>query len=301
MAHEDRFIDMSENAVDSGQASGQMPKDGKPALFDYLDYRDYLNDYFQWRKGGEPSFSLRTFMGKVSHGLSSSGILSAVLKGKRKLSPSLRLKFSKAMSLNEKESQYFTLLVQFNEAKSMDEKNHFFAQLSRFRSSRAKLVKEEQFGLYAKWFYLVVWCYFGMDQKQKNPVTIAKKLRPSVTTGQVEEAISVLMRLGLIRKTANGYAPTDAHIQTEAEVRELVAQHHHREFLDMAAHQLDAVASQDRQYQTLVFSASRLTFETVKERMATFQEELREIFSRDKNEDGIYTLSMQLFPNTKSP
>jgi uncharacterized protein (TIGR02147 family) len=291
------------NAPETGKGKSTAPEseEGRPHLFDYLDYRSYLHDYFNWRKSDEPTFSLRTFMGKVSHGLSSSGILSAVLKGKRKLSPSLRLKFAKAMSLAEKESQYFNLLVQFNEAKSMDEKNHFFAQLSRFRSSRAKLVKEEQFGLYAKWYYLVVWCFFGMDQRQKNPAVIAKRVRPSITAAQAEESIAVLLKLGLIRKLANGYAPTDAHIHTEAEVRELVAQHHHREFLEMATQQLDAVQAEERQYQTLVFSASRATFETVKERMLAFQEELREIFSRDKNEDMVYTLNMQLFPNTRSP
>lgn len=274
--------------------------DKRPNLFDYLDYRTFLNDYFRWCKEDEPSFSLRTFMGKVSHGLSSSGILSAILKGKRKMSPALRIKFTKAMSLSEKETQYFGLLVQFNEAKSMDEKNHCFAQLSRFRSSKAKLVKDEQFGLYAKWYYLVVWCYFGMDQKQKNPVAIAKRVRPSITPAQAEEAINVLLGLGLIRKLANGYAPTDAHIHTEAEVREMVAMHHHREFLDMATRQLDGTAAEDRQYQTLVFSASRATFDVVKERMLAFQEELREIFSRDKHEDMVYTLNMQLFPNTQA-
>jgi uncharacterized protein (TIGR02147 family) len=286
---------------EKNSVSGPTSVSGRPNLFDYLDYRLYLTDYFAWRREDEPSFSLRIFMGKVSHGLASSGILSAVLKGKRKLSPSLRVKFIKAMALNDKESQYFTLLVQFNEAKSMDEKNHFFTQLGRFRASKAKLVKEEQFGLYAKWYYLVVWCYFGMDQKQRNPAAISKRLRPSITAAQVEEAITLLLRLGLIRKTANGYATTDAHINTEAEVRELVAQHHHKEFLDMATQQLDATAAEDRQYQTLVFSASRNTFDTVKERMLAFQEELREIFSRDKNEDMIYTLNMQLFPNTRLP
>lgn len=277
------------------------PSDRRPNLYDYLDYRVYLNEYFACRRETEPSFSLRTFMGKVSHGLSSSGILSAVLKGKRKLSPSLRLKFTKAMGLSDKESQYFTLLVQFNEAKSMEEKNHFFTQLSRFRASKAKLVKDEQFGLYAKWYYLVVWCFFGMDQKQKNPAVIAKRIRPSVTPAQVEDAISVLLKLGLLRKLANGYAPVDNHVQTEAEVRELVAQHHHKEFLEMATLQLDATQAEERQYQTLVFSASRATFETVKERMQAFHEELREIFSRDKHEDMVYTLSMQLFPNLSAP
>jgi len=269
-----------------------------PALFDYLDYRLFLRDFFNWKREAEPAFSLRTFLGKVSHSLASSGILSAVLKGKRKLSPKLRMKFVKALGLKEKEAQYFALLVEFNEARSMDEKNHFFTQLSRFRTSKAKVVREEQFGFYAKWFYLVVWCYFGTNHKERNPAIIAKHIRPNLSAAQVEEAITLLLRLKLLKKTANGYTPTEAHIRTEDEVKEWVAQHHHREFLDMAAHQLDEVSADERQYQTLVFSASHHTFEVVKERMLAFQEELREIFSRDSEEDGVFTLSMQLYPNS---
>ena len=79
----------------------------------------------------------------------------------------------------------------------------------------------------------------------------------------------------------------------------MVAHHHHQEFISMASRMIDEAEPQDRQYNTLVFTASRDTFEAVKERIQGFQEELRELFARDKHEDGVYTLAMQLFPNTQ--
>ena len=269
-------------------------------IYQFLDFREFMREYFEQEKLADQSFSLRTFLSKVSHSLSSSGLLSAVLKGTRNLSPALRLRFSQVMGLKDKEAQYFNLLVQFNQAKSMEEKNHHFQQLARFRESKAKLVSEGQYGLYSKWYYLVVWCYFGLDKNQKNPQAIARKITPYLSAAQVEDAIDKLLQLKLIRKTANGYAPSENHVTTEKEVQDMVANHHHKEFIQMAGTMVDAIPPSRRQYNTLVFSISKESFEIVKERMDAFQEELREILDRDKQENMVCTLSMQLYPNFES-
>ena len=111
----------------------------------------------------------------------------------------------------------------------------------------------------------------------------------------------MLLELGLIRRTANGYEPTEAHLTTDKEVQEFVANHHHKEFIHMAGRMLDEVPSDRRHYNTLVFSISRRAFETVKERVAAFQEELRDILTHDKDEELICSLNMQLYPHTRWP
>jgi uncharacterized protein (TIGR02147 family) len=62
---------------------------------------------------------------------------------------------------------------------------------------------------------------------------------------------------------------------------------------------LDTVAPQHRQYNTLVFSTSERGFAAIKERIVSFQEELKEIIDREAETDRVCTLSMQLYPNTK--
>jgi uncharacterized protein (TIGR02147 family) len=88
-------------------------------------------------------------------------------------------------------------------------------------------------------------------------------------------------------------------VTTEKEVQDLVANHHHKEFIHMAARMLDEVPPEQRQYNTLVFSISKKAFESVKERIDAFQEELREILSHDKNEELICALNMQFYPHTR--
>jgi uncharacterized protein (TIGR02147 family) len=271
----------------------------KPNIYHFMDFKEYLKAYFDFCKGSDPGFSMRTFLGKISHSLASSGVLSAVIAGKRPLSADFRLKLAKMMSLKEKESRYFHLLVQFNQSKSMEERNQLFRELSRFRESKAKQVSQGQYGFYSKWHHLVVWCFFGMVRNQRNPNEIARCIWPSLTPAQVEESVRTLLQMGLLRRTANGYEPTENHVTTEKEVQDLVANHHHKEFIQMAARMLDEVPPEHRQYNTLVFSISKRAFEAVKERIDAFQEELREILSHDKNEEMVYALNVQLYPHTR--
>ena len=181
-------------------------------IFLYLNYREFIKDFCDQQKSLSPTFSLRTFSGKISPTLFTSGLLYAILKGKRNLSSSLRPKFVRAMDLKEREGQYFEFLVQFNQAKDMEEKNHFFLQLSQFRGSKAKILSESQYKFFSTWYYPVVWNYFAISQTQTNPVEIAKKIHPTITSNQVEEAIQLLLSLKLIKKMANGYAVTDKHV-----------------------------------------------------------------------------------------
>lgn len=286
----------------SGRSGGKRagsPGNG-PQILQYLDYRDFIRDHCAHRRAADPGFSQRTFARQAGLPLSSSSLLPAILNGRRNLSPSLRIKFGKALGLSEREYRYFDLLVQFNQAKGMTEKNHFFAQLAKFRSSRARIVDETQFRFFSRWYYSAVWNYFGIDQKQRNPAAIAARIFPAITPTQAEESIRLLLDLGLIRRTASGYMVTDKHIYTEKDVQALAAKQHIQELTGMAMQVFDTVPAQRRQYNALMFSLSEDGFKAVKDRIRSFQEELREIIDRDGRADRIYTLTMQLFPNSRS-
>ncbi len=271
----------------------------EPQILQYLDYRNFLRDYYAYRKAVDCGFTQRSFAKDAGLPVSTSSLLPAAIKGRRQLSQNLRIKFGKAMRLGEREYRYFDLLVQFNQAKGMAEKNFFFAQLAKFRSSRAQIVGETEIRYFTKWYYSAVWNYFGIDQKQRHPGIIAANIFPPLTTGQVEESVKLLLELGLIKKTASGYTVTDKHIYTEKDVQALAARQHIHELAGLATEVFESVPAEARQYNALMFSASGEGFKTIKERIRTFQEELREIIDRDRNEDRIYTLTMQLFPNSK--
>jgi uncharacterized protein (TIGR02147 family) len=279
-------------------ASGEKDR---PRLLQYLDYRAFLNDYCAWRREADPAFSQRVFAKEAGLPGSSSSLLPAVLKGRRNLSQTLRVKFSRALKLPEREASYFDLLVQFNQAKGMTEKNFFFAQLSKFRASRAHVLRENQFEYFSKWYYSAVRNFFSMETRERNPAAIAARLFPEVTSAQVEDAIRLLLNLELIKKTANGYAVTEKHISTPKDVQARAAREHLLELTRMSMELLDKTPPELRQYNALMFTVSPQGFAAVKERVRSFLEELREILDRDQGEDRVYSLTLQLFPNSRLP
>ncbi|MCD6025148.1 MAG: hypothetical protein K0Q91_2064 [Fibrobacteria bacterium] len=280
---------------------GAIEKDKPPRLLQYLDYRAFLADYCEWRRLADPGFSQRVFAKEADLPASSSSLLPAVLKGRRNLSQNLRVKFSKALKLAERDANYFDVLVQFNQAKGMSEKNFFFTQLSKFRTSRAHVLNETQFEFFSKWYYSAIRSFFSMETGERNPVAIAARLFPEVTPAQVEDAIRLLLSLELIKKTANGYAVTEKHISTPKDVQARTAREHMLELTRMSMEILDKTPAALRQYNALMFTVSPQGFETVKERIRSFLEELREILDRDQDEDRIYSLTLQLFPNSRLP
>lgn len=273
----------------------------KPVVFHYLDYRLFLKDLIEFERSTVARMSLRAFTARVLPALSSSGLLSAVLKGKKNLGPNLRSELAQALPLKPREAQFFERLVQFNQADDLADKNRFFVQLSRYRQSKAKVISEGQYLFFSRWYYPVVFNYFGMNEKQKNAMEIATAIYPPLTPAQVEEAIKLLLKLGMIKKLANGYAVTDNHLATEAEFQGLVAAQYNQQFLQLATESLLHVAPKFRQFSTIVFSSSRDTIGLIMDRMTALKEEVQEILSKDPKSECIHTLGLHLFPNTKPP
>ena len=276
------------------------PASEGPQILRYLDFRDFLKDYYAFRRERDEDFSQRVFAREVGIAAGSSSLIPAILKGDRNLSPGLRIKFGKALGLHERDYRYFDLLVQFNQAKVMTEKNFFFAQLAKFRTSRAQILDATQYRYFSRWYYSAVWNYFGIHQKQRHPGIIAASMVPPLTAQQVDESIRLLLELGLIKKTASGYAVTDKHIYTEKDVQAMAVRQQFTDLMGLAVQVLDTVPPEERQYNSLMFTVSPNGFRALKDRIRSFQEEVRDIIDHDAKEDRICTLNMQLFPNSKA-
>lgn len=278
-------------------------KDAKPdlSIFDYLDFRRYLSDYCRRAKEENPLFSNRHFAARAELPVSNASLLSKVIAGKRNLTLDLRFKFAKAMGLTGEEFRYFDLLVQFNQATRIEAKNHFFSELTKYRGSRAKVIKSEEYKYYTKWHYSVVRAFFGYNQKEKNPQAIARQIFPPVTARDVEDAIKVLLDLKLIKRLANGYAVTENHISTEREILDLAAKNRMYEMIRLGLECFEQVPAEWREYNALTVYISKDGYKSIKERIQSFREELREMVEKDGHEDRVYTLTMQFFPNVVIP
>ena len=112
--------------------------------------------------------------------------------------------------------------MQFNQTKDPEGKQHLYAELAKYGKSKARIIDKEGYEYYSRWQNSIVRAFFGIDQKENNPAAIGKKVFPPIPAKEVEEAIALLSRLGLISKTANGFALRDPNIATERENKDFV-------------------------------------------------------------------------------
>lgn len=287
-----------------------------PRIFEYRDYRTYLADHFTYHKAREPGFSLRVFARHPVLKLGSSSFLSAVLKGRKNLSQSLRLRFGKALDLTPAELEYFELLVQANQGKTVEERAHYQARLALLHGSPARILLESERRFYARWWYPLVWHWIGLHPDQGNPARIAKAIRPRLDTAQAEEAIRVLLDLKLIKRLANGYAVTERHL---AGGRGESARAYARDYLRLALDELAGPPAEAGDFQVWTFALSERGQERLREKLETLRAEVRELVSRAAAADAagpetaganaagreaiapdrgarVFALALQLFP-----
>ena len=272
-----------------------------PTVFEYLDYRRFLADWFSARRIADPKFSVRSFTRKAGLPISNSSFFSKVIAGKRNLTLDLRFRLGKALKLPPSEAKYFDLLVQFNQSKDADGKQHFYSELARYRRSKARILDKEDYEYYADWRHSVVRAFFGLDQRENNPVAIGEKIFPKQESKAIEDSIRLLLRLGLITRTANGYALKDKHIAAARENKDFVGKVRIPALLDLAKDVFNHVPPSDREYGTLTMYISKQGYQGIQERLKAFREELKALVDADEGEDRIYTFNFQLFPNSQLP
>ncbi len=106
------------------------------SVFDYMDYRSFLRDRFSELKRKNPRFSYRAFNRLA--GIKSSAFLKLVSEGKRNLADDGIAKIIRGFRLSETEARHFWLLVRYNQAKNVFERE-IYAQLIALSQGRLGL------------------------------------------------------------------------------------------------------------------------------------------------------------------
>lgn len=189
-----------------------------PDLYTYLDYRKYLRGWFDARKAGNPRFSHRAFARRA--GQSSPSLLLHVIAHKRNLTPLTTESFAKAMELKGEDAEFFHGLVSFDQAETLDERNRAWERIRAARRFReARRLEGDGVEYLSRWFYAAIRELATCEAIRPDPVWIAETLRPSITAEQAQQALDLLLSLGLLRAEPDGsVVPAEASVVTPHEV-----------------------------------------------------------------------------------
>ena len=96
-------------------------------ILEYNNYRLYLKDYFNEKKNKPGYFTHRFFAEKA--GFSSPVFIKLVIDGKTNLSKKSVRKLISVLDLTDAEADYFDALVSFNQAKTHQTRQKYYAIL----------------------------------------------------------------------------------------------------------------------------------------------------------------------------
>jgi uncharacterized protein (TIGR02147 family) len=269
-------------------------------VFDYTDYRKYLADYYQLQKKRSSAFSYRFFARRA--GISSSGFYKELVDGKRSLSRTLILKFSGAMHHNKKEADYFENMVYFNEAKTVEERVLYFKKMMACYESKAYRILGEQYEYFSKWYYSVVRELLSFLHIKDNYIDLARSLNPPIREDQAKKALTILEKLKLVQRDAEGYyvrtAPviTTGYPSDDTKVHLMNLINYQKAMLTMADQAYDRHPIKKMDMSTLTMSVSEETFRIMKEEIEQFRKKLLSMAEKDEHPDRIYQLCSFFFP-----
>ena len=269
-------------------------------IFEFLDYREFLRDYYQKKKEVLPTFSLRSFSDRI--GFKAKDFISRVMQGEKNLSAESVSKIARGLRLGKRESEFFEALVSFNQSDTMEERNRWFEKMQtvlkivRFTQDQ-HLLANYQYQIYSHWRHLVIRSLIGMFGFSGDYETLASQVHPKVTPEEAKESVHLLEACGLITKDKSGkYSLTQNAITTGDHASRIALRGFHQHCLKLGADSIDRDPPQERNISGLTLGISQEGYKRIVERMNDFRKEIAQIADEDEDADKVYQMQLLLFP-----
>ncbi len=268
-------------------------------IFEFFEYRSYLNEYYRYKKSLNRHFSHRQFALKA--GIKSSGYFSEVLNGQRKLSKAQIPKFAQALNLTEKEKTFFELMVDFCHAKSPLAKQKIYSLMLKILPLQVQQVRLSQQEYFSKWYYVAIRESLSIAKIKGDGEELAALLDPPITVVQARNAIKLLERLKLIVRDKNGYWQVNhsSLLSSDDPAAAMQLRAFQAEMMLRAQEALERVPQPLRDISCVTMSVSDEGWQRIKTLSSEFHKQILQVVQSDKHEDRIIQLNLQLFPLTR--
>lgn len=267
-------------------------------LFDYDDFRKFMQDYFEEQKKMRSVFSHRFFAAKA--GFSSSSYCLNVIRGRFNLTPKSIEKISKAMDFEPLQKEYFEALVQYNQAQQVDERDQAWKQILQIRKQiEFTHVTTREQAYFSKWYYPVIRELAADTQWHGDYRVLARSLTPQITTEEARDAVKNLLEWGLLRKLDDGRYVQTSQMLDAAEIPPIALRQIRREYIQ---HAIGAVESMPKDERFAAFTTLAMSESSYNYAVDVLEEARKKIIARasnDTNVERVYEMMLVAFPMSK--
>ena len=263
-------------------------------IFESLDYRQFLKDFYDEQKAVKPFFSYRYMAVRIDM---DAGYLVKVMQkschiAERSIAPLCDL-----LKFTTRQREYFESLVAFNKARSeVDVKRHFERLLS-LRGPSSKLVDGDGYEYYATWHHAAIRAVLGVVSFDGDYGKLGSLISPSIGARDAKASVLLLERLGFIRPLPDGsFELADAVITTGPQWRTLAVRTFQREAIRLAGESLERHPPAERDISTVTVALCSRDLDLVREQIAALRSTILRLAEETKEPDRVYELNLQLFP-----
>jgi uncharacterized protein (TIGR02147 family) len=265
-------------------------------VFEYLDYREFLRDFYRHKKAAEYGFSYRAFSRRA--GLRSTNYLKLVMDGERNLTAEMASQFARGCGLEQQAADYFCELVAFNQTQNATERNRCYERLSRFKQYRTiHRLDAAQAAYHSTWYMPAIRELIARSDFRDDPKWIARTLQPRITADEAERAVATLTSLGLLVRDEKGrLRQSEALVSTGPGPLGHHIVNYHRTMMARAAEALDSVPREEREISSVTVCVSQEVMLDLKERIREFRRELLQAAELGGAPERVVQVNFQLFP-----
>ena len=266
-------------------------------LFDYDNFRKFLQDYFEEQKKRQAVFSHRYFAAKA--GFSSSSYCLNVIRGRFNLTSKSIEKIAKALDFEPLQKEYFGALVQYNQAQQINKRENAWQQILRIRKQVefTHVMPHEQ-DYFSKWYYPVVRELAVSADWNGDFRVLAHSLTPPISTEEARDAVKNLLEWGILRKKGECYEETSQMLDA-TEISPIALRQIRREYIQHAVGAIDSMPKQER---FAAFTTLAMSEKSYKYAVEVIEEARRKIIARasnDTNVERVYEMMLVAFPMSK--
>ncbi len=268
-------------------------------LFEFADFRKFLKEYQEKRQAADRSYT-RSRLCKDLGLPNTRSYFNDIIKGTKILSGNYVERFTQAFRMDEEESQYFRILVDFNQSTRSRERELLFDQLIALNRTPRKVLAPKEYVFYRHWHHTTVFTLMDVMNFSGDYKALARRLLPPITPAEARESIALLEKLGLIRKNEKGFwKATSKTLDSGPYAKDELVKQYQLQCLELAKKSLLMDLKNPRNFSTVTLSVSRNAGELIERKLQKFKAEARAIAHRETEPaDRVYQLNIQFFPQS---
>ncbi len=228
--------------------------------------------------------------------LNSRSYFNDVLKGK-KVTPQFVERFIPILELDSEEAEFFRVLVKFNQADTLHDRELYFRQLISLNKTPKAIVDLSAYEFYRRWYHIAIRTLLDTYDFSDNYPDLAKKLIPPITVKQAKESIALLEKLSLIKKNEDGFfKPTQKALATADYVKDELIRQYQLQCIELAEKAVFREDADPQDIYTNTISISQQGLKRLQLLLKRFKSEVCSLVNKDEHPaDQVYQLNVQLF------